>query len=324
MNGRRFPPRTPIRRIVLGALTMGVLWCALSPQAGWAGRVRPVDRVKIAVDEKVLTENEVNEIRQVRISEMKSRLKGKDLDEGLRILDKNLHEQLIEELLLESHAERLKIEISDKVLEERMDTILRRDPTMERNYTQDQIKGFILKDMLRRQVLGREVDSQIYISEVEIRAACRRQAGNTREVEVGHILIRSGESNPVQRLLDIRQMLVDGARFEEMALANSQDPSVKDNKGRLGFIGRGQFVKPFEEAAFALPVGDLSEPVKSRLGYHLIKVFAERAKTGVDCENLDEVNRRGLRNQIYAQQRRERMDTFFARLRKTASIRVLD
>ncbi|NIR96630.1 MAG: peptidylprolyl isomerase, partial [Gammaproteobacteria bacterium] len=68
------------------------------------------------------------------------------------------------------------------------------------------------------------------------------------------------------------------------------------NSGRLGFISRGQFVKPFEDVAFSLPVGGLSAPVRTRFGLHLIKVFDQRHKERLDCENLDDVTRQSLRN----------------------------
>lgn len=308
---------------VLGVLISGVLGVG-TLEVALAGQVKQVDRVKIAVGDKVLTLREVTEIREVRISELKSRVKGDELKARLKAMEESLHDNLIEEMLLEIHAERLKIEISDRTLEERLDKILRRDPNMEQLYTHDQIKSFILKDLLRRRVLGREVDSRILISETEIRAACRRRAGNAREVDVGHILIRTGGDNPLQRLQAIRERLEKGADFEELARAHSQDPSVKDNKGRLGFISKGQFLKAFEAVAFNLPVGGLSDPVKTRLGHHLIKVFDERIKSGLDCDNLDDVARTGLRNQLFAKQRRERLDVFFTLLRKTASIQVLD
>ncbi|HVY62543.1 MAG TPA: peptidylprolyl isomerase, partial [Planctomycetota bacterium] len=69
-----------------------------------------------------------------------------------------------------------------------------------------------------------------------------------------------------QAIADIKA----GARFEDVARKRSQDPGSKRKGGDLGWFGHGQMVKPFEEAAFALKVGDMSGPVKSDFGYHVI------------------------------------------------------
>jgi parvulin-like peptidyl-prolyl isomerase len=180
----------------------------------------------------------------------------------------------------------------------------------------------VLKDLLRRRVLAREVDSRVHVPQAEVVAACRRESQDGREVDVGHILVR-GELEAARRKLNgLRDRIQGGEAFEPLALSNSEDPSVTDNKGRLGFISRGQFVKPFEDAAFGLPVGGVSEPVQTRFGLHLIKVFAERSRDRTDCGKLDDVTRQSLENKVYAQRREERLAAFLAQLKQQAEIRV--
>ncbi len=71
--------------------------------------------------------------------------------------------------------------------------------------------------------------------------------------------------------LRVLEELRGGARFEDLARRYSQCPSGKRG-GDLGFFGRGQMVKPFEAAAFALEVGGVTEePVRTQFGYHIIK-----------------------------------------------------
>ena len=70
----------------------------------------------------------------------------------------------------------------------------------------------------------------------------------------------------------IRQEIEAGADFAELAAVVSDDEGSAARGGDLGFFGRGQMVAPFEEAAFALAPGELSEPVQTRYGWHLIKV----------------------------------------------------
>ncbi|HIC88884.1 MAG TPA: hypothetical protein EYP04_05735 [Anaerolineae bacterium] len=73
--------------------------------------------------------------------------------------------------------------------------------------------------------------------------------------------------------LQARQRILNGEDFAEVAAELSDDPGSKDNGGDLGWFGRGRMVKPFEDAAFSLEVGEISEPVLTDYGYHIIEVL---------------------------------------------------
>jgi peptidyl-prolyl cis-trans isomerase C len=84
-------------------------------------------------------------------------------------------------------------------------------------------------------------------------------------VSASHILVQTLEE--AQSLLS---QIETGSLFEELASQYSKCPSG-NNGGSLGAFGRGQMVKPFEDAAFALEVGQISAPIQTQFGYHLIK-----------------------------------------------------
>lgn len=84
------------------------------------------------------------------------------------------------------------------------------------------------------------------------------------QVAASHILV-----SDLNTALTIKQKLNEGSNFAELAKQHSSCPS-KQNGGQLGFFGRGRMVKPFEDAAFALNVGQISEPVQTQFGWHLI------------------------------------------------------
>ena len=89
------------------------------------------------------------------------------------------------------------------------------------------------------------------------------------------------EAEALDLALDLRQQLLDGADFAALAAEYSSDTTSAVNGGDLGWFGRGRMVAPFEEAAFSLEVGEISEPIRTDFGYHLIEVLekdAERAK----------------------------------------------
>ena len=96
------------------------------------------------------------------------------------------------------------------------------------------------------------------------------------QVSVSHILIgineKRDDAQALARAKEVLKKLKGGAEFAELAGEYSDDPSVAGNKGSMGYFPRGRMVKPFEDKAFAMSKeGELSEPVKSQFGYHIIR-----------------------------------------------------
>ena len=85
------------------------------------------------------------------------------------------------------------------------------------------------------------------------------------KIRASHILVEKHS-----QALKVLEELKNGADFKDLARKYSQCPSKKRG-GDLGSFGRGQMVKEFERAAFALKVGEVSQPVKTQFGYHIIK-----------------------------------------------------
>lgn len=88
----------------------------------------------------------------------------------------------------------------------------------------------------------------------------------TTEVRASHILVKTEKEAQ-----DLYDEIKNGKLFAEAAQENSLCPSGQ-NGGDLGFFGKGMMVKPFEDAAFSLEVGELSQPVETQFGWHLIEV----------------------------------------------------
>jgi parvulin-like peptidyl-prolyl isomerase len=88
------------------------------------------------------------------------------------------------------------------------------------------------------------------------------------QISVKHILVDQN-----YEVEDLQAKLEKGADFSELAIKFSKCPSSKKG-GDLGAFGKGRMVPDFEEAAFALKVGEISDPVRTRFGYHLILRYA--------------------------------------------------
>ena len=86
------------------------------------------------------------------------------------------------------------------------------------------------------------------------------------KIKCSHILVKKQSES-----LAILEKLKNGEKFGKLAREFSIDLGSAKRDGSLGYFGRGKMVKSFEEAAFKLKVGEISEPVKSEFGYHIIK-----------------------------------------------------
>jgi len=114
-----------------------------------------------------------------------------------------------------------------------------------------------------------------------IQTAYERQS---EEIHASHILITVPEGADTLRYYrkadSLRQLALDGASFAMLAEENSDDPSAAQNGGNLGYFTSLQMVYPFENAAYATPVGEISLPLRTRYGYHIIKVHDRRPSRG--------------------------------------------
>jgi len=150
----------------------------------------------------------------------------------------------------------------------------------------------------------------------------RRGGGEALKVtqtRARHILIKTGElvpSNEAQRRIEqLRERIVDGANFAETARAHSEDVGSAANGGNLGWMNPGQTVPEFEKAMNALKPGELSAPVKSPFGVHLIQV-QERRERDVSQEREAAT----ARNQLHARKADERYEQWLRQLRDDAFV----
>lgn len=122
---------------------------------------------------------------------------------------------------------------------------------------------------------------------------------------------------------DIRERIVKGEPFEQVARSSSDDKSALTNGGNLGFFTVFQMITPFEDAAYSLKVGEISHPVRSSYGYHIIKVADRRASRGrVKVAHIMKAAPPGI-PEIDAKKAEEDITVIFEKLRNGASFSEL-
>ena len=131
--------------------------------------------------------------------------------------------------------------------------------------------------------------AQNYLTDNNVREKLLKQAYQRSLTEINgwHILINCrDEASPEDTLRtwkkarDIRERIMKGEPFEQVARSTSDDPSVKINGGNLGYFTVFQMIMPFEDAAYSLKKGEVSEPVRTPNGYHIIMVTNKRPSVG--------------------------------------------
>jgi peptidyl-prolyl cis-trans isomerase C len=131
------------------------------------------------------------------------------------------------------------------------------------------------------------------------------------ELSARHILVDKKELAD-----DIAGKLKAGGDFASLAKQHSKDPGSKENGGDLGFFGRGMMVPPFEEAAFKLAKGEVSAPVQSQFGFHIIRVDDKRTKQAPPFDTIKE----RLLNTLVGQ----KAQAISADIRAKATVEILD
>ncbi|MFY9874214.1 MAG: peptidylprolyl isomerase [Rhodomicrobium sp.] len=151
------------------------------------------------------------------------------------------------------------------------------------------------------------------VSEAQARAAYDEQIGKLKpeqEVHARHILVKTEDEAK-----DLVKQLKAGADFKELAQKSSDGGSAHSG-GDLGYFARGQMVKSFEDAAFALEAGQISDPIKSEFGWHVIKVEDKRTKPAPAFEEV--------KDQITASLTQAQLKDTVQKLRSSASVEIID
>jgi len=221
-----------------------------------------------------------------------------------RIFELNLEvealERLIFQTLIDEEAERRELSISDDEIEAEFQKQYAAVLEYQR-MTEEQLKVYLesqgyslelfkqsgrtnVAEQLQIEAVQRTVAGPIELSEDDLNAYFTQNRANydtEEQIQASHILVETEDE-----ARDILEEFASGADFVSLARERSLDTGSAQAGGDLGWFGRGQMVQPFEQAAFALEVGEISDVVQTDFGYHVI-LLTER-KEAVHPE-LDEV-----------------------------------
>ncbi|MDA1545346.1 MULTISPECIES: peptidylprolyl isomerase PrsA [Bacillus cereus group] len=166
-----------------------------------------------------------------------------------------LNTMVMEKVLIKNY------KVEDKEVDKRFDETKKQvGDQFDTLLKQQGMKEETFKNMLRAQ-LAQEKAIEKTITDKELKDNYKP------EIKASHILVKDEATAK-----KVKEELGQGKSFEELAKQYSEDTGSKEKGGDLGFFGPGKMVKEFEDAAYKLKKDEVSEPVKSQFGYHIIKV----------------------------------------------------
>jgi parvulin-like peptidyl-prolyl isomerase len=292
---------------------------------------RIVDRIVAVVNRKVITQYQLQQAEKSFLQETS------DSEETGQPTREKVLNSLIEQELIRQAAEKEEILVSEDDLNAALDDIKQRNNLL----TDDQLKTALGREgktweafvkEIREQIktaklVNREVYSKVEVSENEIETYYQTHLTLFKQspptVRVRHILLKLSENadeSEIQRVKAKAEQLVQqlraGADFVALAKQYSEDPSSQSG-GELGVFKQGELAAPFD-IAFDMNVGEISDPVRSAYGFHIINVQEKQSGDQITYETA----KPKIRQKLFEEQSQELYQKWIANLKDKAYIEI--
>ncbi|MCM3787815.1 peptidylprolyl isomerase [Domibacillus indicus] len=199
-------------------------------------------------------------------------------------------ESLIADKIVEKEAAKEKVQVTDKEIQEELDATIESYGGEEAYKSALESSGMTEADMKEEIKVYLEtvklLEPRIEITDEEIETYFNENKdtfATSEQVEASHILVDDEATAK-----EVAAKLADGEDFAALAKEYSTDTTSAENGGELGYFGTGEMTGEFEKAAFAMEIGEISEPVKTDYGYHIIKVTGKKEAKAANLEDSKE------------------------------------
>ena len=201
-------------------------------------------------------------------------------------------DSLINDKIIEKEADKENIKVTDKEVQTEIDKLASQYGGEESLEQQLEAGGSSIdalkKDIVQYVETKKLLEPSIEITDDEMQDYFNENKDSfaqEEQVEASHILVEDKKTAE-----KVAKQLEEGKDFADLAKEYSTDSSTQGNGGSLGYFGKGDMVEEFEKAAFSMDIDEISDPVKSEYGYHIIKVTGKKeAKKASLEDNKDEI-----------------------------------
>ena len=319
-----FFPSTPNRK-----KGNGLLICMLACGAVGPAFADTVNRIVAVVNEDVVTEADVDASLDLWLEEQDPQPPAGD---PARLRDAVLR-RLIEQRVILQEARRQGIQVGEDDIDQRLVEIRRRfesEEAFQRSLAESRLPMERLKEQLRDQLMVQrlidtKVRATITVSPLEVAKALDAHPELARpgdRVRASHILVRaSGRQSAEQAralITSLHQQAAQGADFADLARRHSEDPQASAG-GVLGWVAPGELLPELDRALFELQEGQVSPPIETSLGFHLVKLEERRAADRLSVADANHA----VHQQLYQQKFQDAFSRWLAGLLERAYIEVL-
>lgn len=286
------------RSLVVGLLiaifALGLSGCSSKAKEG----------VVATVDGMEITEEEFNreyEVQKVAAEKQYGAdILTQEVEDG-QVFEEKMKEDIIEMLILEKlifkEAEKMDITVSDEEIQKEMDLVIEGiggEEKFEEHLEGNELSREYLENLLKKQILfgryGEAFVEEITIEDKDSKEYFEENKEFLNKVKASHILVQEEEKGN-----EIMGRLENGEEFEAIAMTESMDDGSAIKGGDLGYFSKGSMIAEFEEVAFSLEPGEISDLVKTEVGYHIIRLDDKKDS----YEDLEEEIKQTMRDQKY-------------------------
>ncbi|QNI03847.1 peptidylprolyl isomerase [Halomonas sp. SH5A2] len=292
-----------------------------------------LDRVVAVVNDGVIMRSELdNRLAQV---ESQAQSRGESLPSRQQMESQVLEQMVLEEIQLQM-ARDANVNIDDTELNRQVRSIAESnnmsleefaDAVEADGMTLASVREDVRREMLIRQVQQSQVGNRVNVSDSEVDRYLSQQMGQVgeeaviQETRARHVLIEltptRDERQARAQAEEVRERLAQGEDFAAVAREMSDDDGSALNGGDLGWLRPGQTVPAFEEAMRELSLNQVSEPVRSQFGYHVIEVLERRQQ-----DVAQEAQREEVRQSIFQRRANQELATWQQQIRSQAFVDI--
>ncbi len=298
--------------MILGLATVGAFLVQLPPPLA----ARTIEQIIVVVDSEPYTLSDLQTYARARTGRQLNTQNLPDLGEA----DKIILEQFITEKLIASEAERLGIQTTEEDIDYYIQSIKKRNRINEAELTEalsregmdlQRYRATIRSEITKRNLIERQVKRKVNITPEDVERYYRahdERFKTDEKVHLRHILLQIPEGatpkiekETMDRALEIRQRTLDGGAFSQLARTYSEGAGASAG-GDIGWVDRRSLLDEIAREAFKLPQGQVSLPVRTSLGLHLLKVESRQPARLLPFAQVEEE----IRKELYAKALEER------------------
>lgn len=326
-----------VAKLALSLLVAGPLMGHAKADGEGPTPVTQSGQIAATVNAKSIYMTQVDQLTEQQLNKQRRFNMSGSHPAQVNIIRKKILEQLIDRELLRQASQKEPVADLEKKLEQEIEFVQKQYGGKEKlqshtpsgQMSDKEYENFIREKVQRREYLKKHGVLEPEISEKRLRDFYERGKNSFKTdefIKVSHILLSAPqEADPavkneaLKKAQSLRQAIIDGRDFADAAKEHSASEEAKESGGDLGFLRKGYMPAAFDNVAFTLQPGELSQPVATRFGYHIIKVTDRKPASFTPFEKVRDF----IRKYIQENEEVKNMAAHMQKLRQEADIVIV-